>query len=298
MSGAEELDAQGLAAAFRAHLEHLGQFKGARYGSAAASPRAQALPTTQGGPSEAKHADESAVAKPAPVPSEAPPREDIGTLQRRVRREQAQQWPAAKKLEYLRTKVVGDCTRCPLSRSRTKLVFGVGNPDARIVFVGEAPGRDEDQQGEPFVGAAGQRLDQWIEAIGLRREDVYIANVLKCRPPGNRDPHPKEVATCSPFVHAQLRAIAPAVVVALGRFAGNLLVGGNAPMYRMRESVHRYRDPKNELELPVVVTYHPSYVLRREGESKSGRPDVGGDGKTEEQKVLDDLQRAKNLLRA
>lgn len=235
---------------------------------------------------------------------------DKGTLRR-----QAEQWPAAKKLAYLRDRSVGDCRRCRLAETRRNLVFGVGNPDADMMFVGEAPGAEEDRRGEPFVGAAGQRLDAWLHELGLQRSEVYIANVLKCRPPGNRDPHPVEIQRCSPFLHAQIRAIQPRVLVALGRFAGCLLLDRQLKMYQMRGSVHRYREPKTGAEFPLVVTYHPSYVLRRDAENmrqarggqRGGRgggrgsgpqPDQRGPIKSEGAKVLADLQRAVSLFRA
>ncbi|KIG18188.1 Uracil-DNA glycosylase, family 4 [Enhygromyxa salina] len=214
-----------------------------------------------------------------------------------------EEWPAAKKLAYLRERNVGDCHRCPLAATRQNIVFGVGDPEAELMFVGEAPGADEDRLGEPFVGVAGQRLDRWLAQLGLGRDRVYIANVLKCRPPGNRDPHPMEIDRCSPFLHAQIRAIEPKVIVALGRFAGCLLLGGDAPLYKMRGQPQRYREPKTGVEIPVVVTYHPSYVIRTERKASGGRgprpqTDRGGAIKSEDQKVLDDLERAVSLARA
>src|SRR6185503_4399111 len=125
---------------------------------------------------------------------------------------------------------LGDCVRCKLSGGRKKLVFGVGNPDAHLVFVGEGPGADEDEQGEPFVGKAGQLLTKMIEAMGLRRADVYICNVVKCRPPGNRNPEPDEIAACEPFLKAQLAALKPKVIVALGKFAAQTLLRDDTPI--------------------------------------------------------------------
>jgi DNA polymerase len=152
---------------------------------------------------------------------------------------------------------LGDCTRCKLhTLGRTQIVFGVGNPRAALMFVGEAPGADEDEQGIPFVGRAGQLLTRIIEAIGLGREDVYIANVIKCRPPGNRNPEPDEVATCQPFLVRQIDAIRPKVIVALGTFAARALVGGNAPISRLRGRVFACRGAQ------VVPTFHPAYLLR------------------------------------
>lgn len=209
------------------------------------------------------------------------------------RRKEAQSWSAARKLRYLQERVVGDCQRCALAKSRKHLVFGVGNPEARIMFVGEAPGADEDRLGEPFVGAAGQRLNQWLAHFELSRDEVYIANVLKCRPPRNRDPEAGEIALCSTFLRAQIRAISPQALVALGRFAGALLLGRpGMRMYEMRGGVHEYRDPKLEGRvIPVVVTYHPSYILRRERDQKAF-PSGDVQRCEDENKVLADLQRA------
>ncbi|PRP90559.1 Uracil DNA glycosylase superfamily protein [Enhygromyxa salina] len=227
---------------------------------------------------------------------------DKGEASRPVARRSANEWPAAKKLAYLRERNVGDCRRCPLAATRRNIVFGVGDPEADLMFVGEAPGADEDRLGQPFVGAAGRRLDSWLEQLGLGREQVYIANVLKCRPPRNRDPQPNEIERCSPFLHAQIRAVQPKVIVALGRFAGCLLLGRDHKLYEMRGRVHRYREPKSGAEIPLVVTYHPSYVLRREQSPRDARgpqarPDRGGAIKSEEQKVLADLDRALSLTR-
>ena len=151
---------------------------------------------------------------------------------------------------------LGDCTRCDLSRKRTHIVFGEGNPQARLVFVGEGPGHDEDVTGRPFVGAAGQLLTRIIQAMGLEREDVYICNIIKCRPPGNRDPQPEEVAACSPFLWRQIRAIAPEVVCALGSVAGRFLLNTQTPISRLRG---RFHDMDG---IPVMPTFHPAYLLR------------------------------------
>ena len=152
---------------------------------------------------------------------------------------------------------IGDCTRCKLHRlGRTQVVFGVGNPQADLMFVGEAPGGDEDVQGIPFVGRAGQLLTKIIEAIGLQRDDVYIANVIKCRPPQNRNPEPDEVVTCEPFLFRQIDVIRPKVVVALGTFAARALLQSAEPISRLRGRVHDYRGAK------LVPTFHPAYLLR------------------------------------
>jgi DNA polymerase len=152
---------------------------------------------------------------------------------------------------------IGDCTRCKLCNlGRRQIVFGVGNPNADLMFVGEAPGRDEDIQGIPFVGRAGQKLTQIIEAIGLTREDVYIANVIKCRPPDNRNPEPDEVESCEPFLFRQVDTIKPKVIVALGTFAAKSLLKTNDPISRLRGRVYDYRGAK------LVPTFHPAFLLR------------------------------------
>lgn len=152
---------------------------------------------------------------------------------------------------------LGDCTRCRLSKQgRKQIVFGVGNPKAELMFIGEAPGADEDQQGEPFVGRAGQLLNNMIKAMGLRREDVYIANIIKCRPPGNRTPERDECETCSPFLMRQIAAIKPKAIVALGAVAAKTLLAINAPMSEFRGRWFDFRGTK------LAVTYHPAFLLR------------------------------------
>ena len=152
---------------------------------------------------------------------------------------------------------IGDCTRCKLHKlGRSQIVFGVGNPKAELMFVGEAPGRDEDIQGEPFVGRAGQLLTKIIEAIGLERQDVYIANVIKCRPPENRNPEPDEVASCEPFLFRQIDAIKPRVIVALGTFAAQSLLKTNLSISRLRGRPHEYRGAQ------LIATFHPAFLLR------------------------------------
>lgn len=151
---------------------------------------------------------------------------------------------------------VAQCTRCSLSQTRTKTAYGVGDPNARLMFVGEAPGHDEDVQGEPFVGRAGQLLNRIIGALGVAREDVYIANVLKCRPPNNRDPRPDEVASCTPFLMRQIDVVKPEMIVALGKPAANYLLQSTDSLGRLRGRLHQHRG------IPVVATYHPAYLLR------------------------------------
>ena len=158
-------------------------------------------------------------------------------------------------LERIRTDI-GDCTRCRLCEQRNKIVFGVGNPKAELVFIGEGPGRDEDLKGEPFVGRAGQLLTQMIEAMGLKREQVYIANVVKCRPPENRTPEKDEIAICSPFLLRQLDVIKPKVIVCLGNVAMQALLATNRSMSSVRGQWFPFRGAK------LLPTYHPAYLLR------------------------------------
>jgi DNA polymerase len=166
--------------------------------------------------------------------------------------------PAADKLTVLQQirEDIGDCTRCRLHAGRKNIVFGVGNPNAEIMFVGEGPGADEDIQGEPFVGRAGQLLNNMISAMGLKREDVYIANVVKCRPPGNRTPERDECETCSPFLLRQIQTIRPKMIVALGAVAAKTLLAMNDTMANLRRHVYDCLGTK------LVVTYHPAYLLR------------------------------------
>lgn len=160
-------------------------------------------------------------------------------------------------LAALRTEIGPQCTRCKLhTLGRRQVVFGVGHPQARLMFVGEAPGEDEDKQGEPFVGRAGQLLTKIIEAIGMTREQVYIANVIKCRPPGNRNPEPDEVDTCEPFLFRQIAIIQPRIVVALGKFAAQSLLRTTEPITRLRGRVFDFRGAS------LLPTFHPAYLLR------------------------------------
>jgi len=161
-------------------------------------------------------------------------------------------------LQALRLHIGPACTRCKLGGlGRRQVVFGVGNPSADLMFVGEAPGADEDMQGEPFVGRAGQLLTRIIEAIDLKREDVYIANVIKCRPPGNRAPEPDEIATCEPFLFRQIDTIRPRIIVALGTHAAHALLKTDAPISRLRGRVHEFRGG-----IKLVPTFHPAFLLR------------------------------------
>lgn len=153
---------------------------------------------------------------------------------------------------------VRSCTRCALHRGRTQTVFGVGRRDARLFVIGEAPGAEEDRQGEPFVGRAGQLLNAMLRSIGLQRSEVYIANILKCRPPNNRDPQPDESAACTPYLAQQIALVRPHVLLAVGRISAQWLLGTDAPIGRLRGRVHGY----GESNTPLVVTYHPAYLLR------------------------------------
>jgi len=164
---------------------------------------------------------------------------------------------------------LGDCTRCPLhTMGRRQIVFGTGNPKAELMFAGEAPGADEDQQGEPFVGRAGQLLNNMISAMGLKRADVYIANVIKCRPPGNRTPLPEECNTCSPFLLRQIDAIQPRVLVALGAVAAHTLLGVTDSMASLRGHWYQVRG------VSLAVTYHPAYLLRNPAAKKDAWQDL------------------------
>jgi len=163
---------------------------------------------------------------------------------------------------------LGDCERCDLYKTRTHIVFGVGDPDARLVFVGEGPGFDEDQQGEPFVGAAGQLLTRIVQAMALTRAQVYICNIIKCRPPGNRNPLPEEIAACSPFLKRQLASISPDVICALGKFAAQTLLGTSTPISRLRGRFFDYEG------IRLIPTYHPAYLLRNPGKKRDVWADV------------------------
>ncbi len=184
--------------------------------------------------------------------------------------------PAAPTLDEIR-RDLGDCTRCKLSATRNKIVFGVGSESAALMFVGEAPGAQEDRQGEPFVGPAGELLDRMIAAMGWSREDVYIANVLKCRPPRNRSPQPDETAACEPFLARQIEAVRPRIIVTLGKPAAQLLLRTNAPISALRGRFDRYRG------IAVMPTFHPAYLLRQPERKRDAWEDL--------KKVIDELER-------
>jgi DNA polymerase len=173
---------------------------------------------------------------------------------------------------------VSACTRCALHQSRTQTVFGTGNRSAEWMIIGEAPGADEDRQGEPFVGRAGRLLNEMLFAAGYQRADVFIANILKCRPPANRDPSADEIACCQPYLQHQIELVQPKLILAVGRIAAHGLLQTTAPLGRIRGSVHYY----GEREIPLIVTYHPAYLLR---------------SPLEKRKVWEDLQLAQAVYR-
>jgi uracil-DNA glycosylase family 4 len=192
----------------------------------------------------------------SPIASATAPAADAG-------RETALDWDA------LRARVAA-CTRCSLSASRTQTVFGVGNQSAQWLIVGEAPGAEEDRQGEPFVGRAGQLLNSMLRAIGLPREQVYIANVLKCRPPGNRDPNPNEAGECLPYLEQQIALLRPKIMLAVGRIAAQNLLRTDKTLGSLRQQVHRF----GVSQVPLVVTYHPAYLLRTPGDKRKAWEDL------------------------
>jgi len=174
---------------------------------------------------------------------------------------------------------VSGCERCGLHAGRTQTVFGTGDPQARCMIIGEAPGAEEDKRGEPFVGRAGQLLNAMLRAIGMSREAVYIANIVKCRPPKNRDPKPEEMVACSTYLHRQIALIRPRVILAVGRVAAQHLTGSTSPIGRMRGQSYAYEN--GDTGVPIVVTYHPAYLLR---------------SPLEKRKSWEDLRRARDLL--
>ncbi len=186
----------------------------------------------------------------------------------------APSWVESKTLDELEAKIK-NCVKCPLGKTRTNFVFGVGNHKSEVVFIGEAPGAEEDLQGEPFVGRAGQLLNQLLASVGFRRDEVYICNVLKCRPPGNRDPLPSEIEACSPYLVKQLEIIKPKLIVSLGRFPVQTLLKTSASLGSLRGQVFEWRGMK------IIATYHPAAVLRNQQWKRL---------------LLEDLRRAKEIL--
>jgi len=234
-----------LTAQFRTHLQHRGR-------SGALGVSVRPLPASEQHAAELARSEQAspsaASAAPKPGHKEDTPSSVPSPMT-------ALEPPAAAKLQVVRDEL-GDCTRCGLSRGRRNIVFGVGDPEADLVFVGEAPGYDEDRVGEPFVGKAGQLLTRMIEAMGYTRETVYICNVIKCRPPQNRNPEPEEVAQCEPFLVQQLGVLRPRIIVALGKFAAQSLCGETMPISRLRGTFRAYQG------IPVMPTFHPAYLLR------------------------------------
>jgi uracil-DNA glycosylase len=162
------------------------------------------------------------------------------------------------------------CTACALHQSRTQVVFGVGNPQAKLMLIGEAPGFNEDKQGEPFVGRAGQLLNAMLKSVGLKREEIYIANILKCRPPNNRDPLAAEVEECTPFLNEQIRLVQPKLLLALGRIAAHYLLKKKSSLESLRQQKYVY----GEQQVPLIVTYHPAYLLRNPIDKKKSFIDL------------------------
>jgi DNA polymerase len=240
--------------------------RGAVSGKPAAAPPAPAAPQQT-----SLLKDEPLVLPTAPAPRKAPAAPDPGVVVFRgpspIVRGPCRAEVRAEALAELDRQVRG-CTKCRLHERRTNTVFGVGAPCARVCFVGEGPGAEEDKRGEPFVGRAGQLLDKIVSAMKLRRTDVYICNTVKCRPPENRTPYPDELEACGPYLCGQLEAVAPQVIVALGRPAANTLLGVNTSVGELRGRFHLHR------EIPVRVTYHPAYLLRNPDAKKQTWEDV------------------------
>nr|WP_228530887.1 MULTISPECIES: uracil-DNA glycosylase [Myxococcaceae] len=226
----------------------------------AAAPRASAPPAP------------AAIAAPAraatpPVAAAAPALFDLGATQRPLPPLPGVVDGERPTLDQIRVEL-GDCRRCKLCEGRKNIVFGSGNPRAELVFVGEGPGETEDLQGVPFVGKAGELLTKMIEAMGFNRDSVYICNVVKCRPPGNRNPEPDEVASCEPFLRAQLLALQPKAIVALGKFAAQTLLRDTTPITRLRGQWREYQGVK------LMPTFHPAYLLRNPAEKKAAWSDL------------------------
>jgi DNA polymerase len=217
----------------------------------------------RGKPAPASPLRGTTVSREAPVLREAPGLRAAPVLRETAARESGIDWPE------LRARVAA-CTRCTLCATRTQTVFGVGNLQAEWLVVGEAPGADEDRQGEPFVGRAGQLLNSMLRAIGLAREQVYIANVLKCRPPGNRDPSAFEASECLPYLEQQIALLKPKLMLAVGRIAAQNLLRTDVTLGRLRQQVHRF----GLSQVPLVVTYHPAYLLRTPTDKRKAWDDL------------------------
>lgn len=209
-------------------------------------------------PAPGEHAGPAVMPRPVPREEAAVPRSETPAP-----REEGRDWA------QLRARVAA-CTRCSLSATRTQTVFGVGNLEAEWLIVGEAPGAEEDRRGEPFVGRAGQLLNSMLRAIGLTREQVYIAKVLKCRPPGNRDPSPGEVAECLPYLERQIALLRPKIMLAVGRISAQNLLKTDTPLGRLRLKLHSF----GLAQVPLVVTYHPAYLLRTPADKRKAWEDL------------------------
>jgi uracil-DNA glycosylase len=191
-------------------------------------------------------------------------------------------WASTGSLSELNSSIC-ECQKCPLGSTRIKFVFGVGNPNAEVVLIGEAPGADEDAQGEPFVGRAGQLLNKILEAIHFKREEVYICNILKCRPPNNRDPLPEEVEQCEPYLWKQLEVIKPKIILCLGRISAQVLLKTTDTLTKLRENIHDYRG------IPLIVTYHPAALLRNPNWKRPAWEDV-----QKLRKMYDEMKKVKS----
>jgi DNA polymerase len=260
MAGEQE-ELAGIAEELRAHLEWLRETGLRELPRVAPSSPA---PTNQPGPAQAKGSQGSLRAAvrasvgatpPAPTPAPTPPASSPRGGDSTAIAD------APHTLEEIRDEL-GACKRCKLNLKRRNIVFGVGSPKAELVFVGEGPGEEEDRQGIPFVGAAGQLLTKMIEAMGFSRSEVYICNVVKCRPPGNRNPEPDEIAACEPFLKAQLQSLKPRVIVTLGKFAAQTLLRESTAITRLRGKWREY------CTIPLMPTFHPAYLLRQPDEKK------------------------------
>jgi uracil-DNA glycosylase len=251
-----------IAAAAEEVVRHLAWLEAAGVGEVPVPPRLEhaAPPAHARADEPSVRASAVAAARPTPTPGAAPTPTGVHPTA-------PEKGCGSDALAQVRAEL-GACTRCKLAGGRTNLVFGVGASAAELVFVGEGPGEDEDLTGEPFVGKAGQLLTKMIEAMGFRREDVYIANVVKCRPPGNRNPEPDEIAACEPFLRAQLAAIRPKVIVALGKFAAHTLLRETTPISKLRGRWSEYAGVR------LMPTFHPAYLLRSPEEKKKAWEDL------------------------
>jgi uracil-DNA glycosylase len=257
-----------LVSAFRAHLAWRGE-RGVLGYPAGPSPRSAGAV----GPATPLPVENALVAPVASVTPEPAPAESLPTSPRRsphrgARSAKSESAGASAELLAEVRRDLGDCRRCPLHKSRSTIVFGEGNPRADVMFIGEAPGREEDEQGLPFVGTAGQLLTKMIEAMGLSRDEIYIANVIKCRPKENRDPTPDEIATCEPFLRRQIAAVQPRLLIALGNFAAKTLLRTEVGITKLRGRFHSYQGA------PLMPTFHPAHLLRHPDAKRASWQDL------------------------